>query len=146
MLINQVRYFLAICQEGSFTRAARRCGVAQPTVTNAIRVLEREFGGALFDRKPPVALTALGQAVHPHLRRVVKATYLAHAAARKVDGERTTRSTISLRPPPAHDSDLVRADLATVPAERVAAGTRKMEVATVRITEAGRKALAGMKS
>jgi hypothetical protein len=38
---------------------------------------------------------------------------------------------------------LIRAGLATATGERVVAGTRKIEVATVRITEAGRKALAG---
>jgi hypothetical protein len=39
--------------------------------------------------------------------------------------------------------ELVRAGLATATAERVVAGSRKIEVATVRITEAGRKAPAG---
>jgi hypothetical protein len=39
--------------------------------------------------------------------------------------------------------ELVRAGLATATAERVVAGSRKMELATVRITEAGRRALAG---
>ena len=40
MQINQIRYFLAMCAERSFTHAARSCGVAQPTVTNEIRALE----------------------------------------------------------------------------------------------------------
>jgi DNA-binding transcriptional LysR family regulator len=71
MQVHQVRYFLAICQEHSFTRAARSCGVAQPTVTSAIKLLEREFGGALFYRKPRVELTPRGQAVHPYLCRNV---------------------------------------------------------------------------
>jgi hypothetical protein len=39
--------------------------------------------------------------------------------------------------------ELVRAGLASATAERVVAGSRKMELATVRITEAGRRALAG---
>jgi hypothetical protein len=39
--------------------------------------------------------------------------------------------------------ELVRAGLASATGERVVAGSRKMEVATVRITEAGRRALAG---
>jgi DNA-binding MarR family transcriptional regulator len=37
---HQVLYFLALCEEQSFTRAARRCGIAQPSLTRAIQALE----------------------------------------------------------------------------------------------------------
>ena len=50
METNQVRYFLALCEEKNFTRAARRCGVSQPSVSNAIKRLEEELGGDLFHR------------------------------------------------------------------------------------------------
>jgi DNA-binding transcriptional LysR family regulator len=63
MQMQQIRYFLALCEERNFTRAARRCGVSQPSLTNAIIGLERELGGALFQRRPEVALTVLGQRV-----------------------------------------------------------------------------------
>ena len=69
MQMQQIRYFLALCEERSFTRAAKRCGVSQPSLTNAIMALEQELGGALFQRKPLVALTVLGHAVHPYLDR-----------------------------------------------------------------------------
>src|SRR5262245_20974853 len=36
MQMHQIRYFLALCEERSFTRAAKRCGVSQPSLTNAI--------------------------------------------------------------------------------------------------------------
>src|SRR5262245_58221884 len=88
MRMNQIRYFLAVCQEHSFRRAAQRCGVTQPTVTNAIKLLEREFRGAVFSRKPRIELTRLGQVIHPYLCRLVEIADLAHAAARKGD-ERT---------------------------------------------------------
>jgi DNA-binding transcriptional LysR family regulator len=45
-----IRYYLAIFEERSFIRAGRRCGVAQPSVTNAIKRLESEVGGTLFVR------------------------------------------------------------------------------------------------
>lgn len=67
MEIRQIVYFLALCEELHFTRAARRCGVAQPTLTTAIRALERELGGALFHRKPRPQLSELGAAIRPEL-------------------------------------------------------------------------------
>jgi Bacterial regulatory helix-turn-helix protein, lysR family len=59
--MHQVRYFLALCDELNFTRAARRCGISQPSLTQAIRALERELGGALFHREPSIALTRLAR-------------------------------------------------------------------------------------
>jgi DNA-binding transcriptional LysR family regulator len=73
MQMQQIRYFLALCEERNFTRAARRCGVSQPSLTNAIIGLERELGGALFQRRPEVALTVLGHAVHPYARGAAQA-------------------------------------------------------------------------
>jgi DNA-binding transcriptional LysR family regulator len=72
MQMQQIRYFLALCEERNFTRAAGRCGVTQPSLTNAIIALERELGGALFQRKPAIALTVLGHAVQPYLQRVAE--------------------------------------------------------------------------
>jgi DNA-binding transcriptional LysR family regulator len=69
MEIKQIIYFLALCEDLHFTRAARRCGVAQPSLTNAIRALEEEFGAPLFHRKPKPHLSELGMAVKPHLER-----------------------------------------------------------------------------
>jgi DNA-binding transcriptional LysR family regulator len=71
MEIRQIIYFLALCEELHFTRAARRCGVAQPSLTNAIRALEREFGAPLFHRKPRPRLSELGAAVRPELERAL---------------------------------------------------------------------------
>jgi DNA-binding transcriptional LysR family regulator len=81
MQLQEVRYFLAVRQERSFTRAARRCGVSQPSLTNAIRRLEKDLGGALFERKPAVALTVLGHAVHLYLQRIAENADLARDTA-----------------------------------------------------------------
>ena len=80
MEMHQIDYFLALCDERNFTRAARRCRVAQPSLTNGIKALEAQLGGALFARKP-VVLTALGRAVAPYLRQIAQNAAEARAAA-----------------------------------------------------------------
>jgi DNA-binding transcriptional LysR family regulator len=80
MEIRQIVYFLALCEELHFTRAAKRCGVAQPSLTNAIKALERELGGALFLRKPRPRLSELGSAVKADLERSL--THIERALAR----------------------------------------------------------------
>jgi hypothetical protein len=71
METNQVRYFLALCEEQSFTRAAKRCGVSQPSVSNAIKRLEEELGGDLFHRtKNGAKLSPLGVAIRPYLDQI----------------------------------------------------------------------------
>jgi LysR family hydrogen peroxide-inducible transcriptional activator len=71
METNQVRYFLALCEEQSFTRAAKRCGVSQPSVSNAIKRFEEELGGDLFHRtKNGAKLSAVGVAIRPYLDQI----------------------------------------------------------------------------
>src|SRR5215470_14457404 len=71
MEMHQVRYFLTLCEELNFTRAAERCNVAQPALTRAIKQLEEEFGGLLFHReRARTHLSELGQAVRPYLEEV----------------------------------------------------------------------------
>jgi DNA-binding transcriptional LysR family regulator len=69
--MHQVTYFLALCEELSFTRAARRCGVAQPSLTRAIQQLEQELGHRLFERSNlGVRLTPLGALVRPDFEQI----------------------------------------------------------------------------
>jgi LysR family hydrogen peroxide-inducible transcriptional activator len=81
MQMHQIRYFLALSAERNFTRAAKRCGVSQPSLTNAIIALERELGGTLFQRRPLIALTVLGHAIHPYLDRIAQNAEHAREAA-----------------------------------------------------------------
>jgi LysR family transcriptional regulator, hydrogen peroxide-inducible genes activator len=68
MELHQIRYFLALCEELNFTRAAERCGVAQSSLTRAIKALEAELGGALFHReRANTHLSRLGEKVKPFL-------------------------------------------------------------------------------
>ncbi|HKA82079.1 MAG TPA: LysR family transcriptional regulator, partial [Xanthobacteraceae bacterium] len=90
MQMHQIRYFLALCEELSFTRAAKRSGVSQPSLTNAIIALERELGGALFQRRPLIALTALGHAILPYLSTIAQNADDARQAAQALVELRTS--------------------------------------------------------
>ena len=66
MKLRQITYLLAVVEEGSFTRAAERLSVAQPSLSQQVRALERELGGPLLERMPNgVQLTAAGRAFLP---------------------------------------------------------------------------------
>jgi DNA-binding transcriptional LysR family regulator len=71
MEMNQIRYFLAVCQHRNFTHAARASNVSQPSLTTAVKKLEGELGGALFIRdRAGCRLTALGKLIKPRLERM----------------------------------------------------------------------------
>jgi DNA-binding transcriptional LysR family regulator len=94
MEMNEIRYFLALCDEKHFTRAAARCGVSQPSLTTAIKKLEQELGGPLFDRKRGAELTELGLTVQPFLQRIAwnadTARWRAHGLANAATPARAT--------------------------------------------------------
>jgi DNA-binding transcriptional LysR family regulator len=74
MDLRQLTYFVAVAEEGQFTRAASRVSVAQPAVSAQIRRLERELGEPLFHRdRRQVSLTVAGEALMPHARAALAA-------------------------------------------------------------------------
>ncbi|WP_119306222.1 LysR family transcriptional regulator [Cohaesibacter haloalkalitolerans] len=92
MELRHIRYFLAVAEEGNFTRAAEKLGIAQPPLSQQIRDLEREIGVQLFHRVPHGAeLTSAGQAF---MERVIVlpgvAREAAEAARRAARGETGT--------------------------------------------------------
>ncbi|UOX88198.1 LysR family transcriptional regulator [Amycolatopsis sp. FBCC-B4732] len=74
MELHQLAYFVAVAEEGNFTRAAERLHVAQPGVSAQVRRLERELGQELLDRSGrTVRLTDVGAAALPHARAALAA-------------------------------------------------------------------------
>lgn len=66
-----LRYFLAVAEAGTFSRAARQVSVTQPTLSAGIAKLERQLGARLFDRdRQGVALTPAGNRFLPRARRI----------------------------------------------------------------------------
>jgi DNA-binding transcriptional LysR family regulator len=60
---SQLRYLVAVAEEGQITRAASKLKLAQPTLSQAIAQLERELGFELLERHPlGVTLTPAGEA------------------------------------------------------------------------------------
>ena len=61
MDVKQLRYFIAIAEEGSLSAAAQRVNVAQPSLSQHVLTLERNLGVNLLERSPRgVSLTQPG--------------------------------------------------------------------------------------
>jgi LysR family transcriptional regulator, hydrogen peroxide-inducible genes activator len=72
MELHQLRYFVAVADEGSFSRAAAKVRVAQPSLSQQIRKLEAEVGQPLFDRLPrSVVLTEAGRCLIEYARQIL---------------------------------------------------------------------------
>jgi LysR family transcriptional regulator, hydrogen peroxide-inducible genes activator len=73
MELHQLRYFCAVAETGSFSRAAEQSHVSQPSLSQQILKLEDELGARLFDRLGrSVRLTDLGSAFLPRARAVLR--------------------------------------------------------------------------
>jgi DNA-binding transcriptional LysR family regulator len=69
--VRDLRYFVAVAEELSFTRAASRLHLSQPALSKQIRQLERTLRTSLFDRGRTIALTASGAALLPHAQQLI---------------------------------------------------------------------------
>lgn len=67
MNINHLKYFVAVVDHGSISRAAETLNVSQPAVSNSVRLLEHIFGVQLLDRTPRgVIPTPFGKSLHEY--------------------------------------------------------------------------------
>lgn len=72
MTIRHLKIFVAVCEEGSITKAGQKLYMAQPTVSFAVSELEKHYGTKLFDRiSKRLHLTDAGNKLLPYARHVV---------------------------------------------------------------------------
>jgi len=73
MELHQLRYFCAVAETRSFSRAAQHCHVSQPSLSQQILKLEDELGARLFDRLGrTIRLTSSGETFLPRARAVLR--------------------------------------------------------------------------
>lgn len=93
MELRHLRYFVAVADAGSLSRAAEKLFVAQPPLSVQIRQLEEEMGAALFVRHPKgVKLTPAGQALLPEARSLIERA----ARLRELASDAGTGGTLTL--------------------------------------------------
>lgn len=82
-----MEYFVAVVEEKSFTRAARRLNVTQSALSHQVKALEREVGGLLLERlSRGLRLTPMGRAFLPDAELAVRSARQARRAARAAAG------------------------------------------------------------
>lgn len=77
MLLNDLEYFVALAEEGTFTGASQKKFVSQPSISNALQRLEKELGETLIIRQRgtrSVQLTYAGEVLVEHSKRILRET------------------------------------------------------------------------
>lgn len=104
MDVRQLQYFLAVVDEGGVHAAAEKLFVAQPSVSQSLRALQRTLGAELFTRTGRrLQLTAAGEALVAPARQVLHWMELSRAHVEAVNGLRTGRLVVATMPSQAVD-------------------------------------------
>jgi LysR family transcriptional regulator, hydrogen peroxide-inducible genes activator len=99
MEIHQLRYFVAVADEGNFSRAADKVHVSQPSLSQQIQKLEDEVGQPLFDRLPrSVVLTEAGKRFLGSARRMLATLADAQRCVDECKGEAVGKLVIGAIP------------------------------------------------
>src|SRR5579863_9837393 len=81
MEFHQLRYVCAIADTGNFSRAAERCKIAQPSLSQQVLKLEMDLGAKLFDRLGrSVRLTEAGRVFVPQARAILEQMEMARTS------------------------------------------------------------------
>jgi DNA-binding transcriptional LysR family regulator len=99
MELRHLRYFVAVAEARSFTRAAEEIHVAQPALSVQVRRLEDELGVALLDRsRRAVALTAAGEVMLAEARRLLAQLDVAVRTVQRTASGATGRLAVGFVP------------------------------------------------
>ena len=95
MEIHQIRYVVAVAQTGNFSRAAEKCNVSQPSLSQQIIKLEDELGERLFDRmKRSTKPTAAGEMFLQRAVRILEE--VEHAKRDAADSREMLRGVLTI--------------------------------------------------
>ena len=95
MEINNLKTFLAVSEDGSFSKAADRMGLTQPAISKRVAQLEEQLGTKLFDRiGRSVCLTEAGNTLISHSKLIVRHLEDTQLAIRNLKG--TVEGSLSL--------------------------------------------------
>jgi len=99
MELRQLRYFLVVAEELSFTRAAERLHIAQPPLSRQVRQLEDELGVQLIDRSTrQLQLTDAGRFLRDEARYTLKRMDAVARSARHIASQRGGQFEVGLTP------------------------------------------------
>jgi DNA-binding transcriptional LysR family regulator len=137
MEVRVLRYFLAVVDEASITRAAAAVRVAQPSLSRQIRGLEASLGRELFDRSDGrLRLTPAGRRFVPLARDLVARSDAAEAAMRDLEASRAT--SLSVVAPHITIVDVIAPYLATLGMDALKVSVRDApSLAVFRIIRSG---------
>jgi DNA-binding transcriptional LysR family regulator len=136
--LRQMAYFLAIAEERSFTRAAERCHVAQPSLSRQIHEMERILGAKLFDRLPrDVRITTAGELFAKEAVKTLEHSRRAISLVRALEWKKTQTLRIGLSilcdlPRMRGLIDAVQRSGDRIALECVTANTMELSLATLR--------------
>lgn len=95
MELSELRAFMGVVTEGSFSRAAARLQRTQPAISQAVRRLESELGQTLFDRSSnPGILTEAGKVLRDYAERLLRLVDEAEVSVRELEDLRRGRVLI----------------------------------------------------
>ena len=99
MEVNQLRYVCAIADTGNFSRAAERCRIAQPSLSQQVQKLEDDLGVKLFDRLGrSIRLTEAGRVFIPRARAILEQLDAARSSAADKNADLRGNVTVGVIP------------------------------------------------
>ena len=89
---SRINVFMAVCEEGSFTKAAKRLGISQPAVSQNISEIEKGVGARIFERnRNSVTLTEDGRLFKEFAKQILYWYKTASESFRRSSAERLAR-------------------------------------------------------